>query len=278
MTPKVNSWSPSRLADYDQCPLAFKLKHLIKCCPLCFKGPVKGGYDTPALCTSCGEEIVKGNALVRGSAIGKTLEDYVSGKTAKLTSAWGHADGTSDTNKITHPKVVALAKAYRAGFKKAKVAVEKMLNFDRDWNLLPQGWSPKIWLIIKMDVFQHVTGKSGRVVDWKTGGVDKRTGEVRGDPKYAEQLQIYSVAALSAFPQMEAMTSALCFVDAGEKFDPVIEMASGYITRDGLKKQQKALEKRVLPLFNDKTFAPRGSDKCRFCSFSKTKGGPCPIL
>jgi hypothetical protein len=264
---QFKSWSQTRLNDYDQCPLKAKLKHLDKLCPLCFKGKVKGGYDSPALCDTCGEEIVKGAALVRGSEVGKTLEEYVNGTAKKL-----HPE-------IKHPTVLALAKELRAGFNKAKVVVEKMWNFDRNWKLLPPKWSPNVWLIVKTDVFRTVTAKSGRVIDWKTGGVEKK-GPYIGKPKenkgYDEQLQIYSTAALCAFPQMESMTSALCFVDADKKYDPVIEKKSGYICRDDLAKNKKMLENRVKGMFMDTTFAPRANGLCNFCEFQKGRGGPCP--
>lgn len=279
MSRKVTSWSQTRLADYDQCPARFKHKHLLKTCPLCFEGKVMGGYDSPAICDTCGEEIVKGEPLVRGTAVGGSLERFVKGEGKTLAPATYDFGGETKTVRITHPKVVAIAKELRAAHAKGKVIVEKLFNLDKNWNLLPPRWSPNVWLIVKMDIFRHVTAKSGKVTDWKTGGVEKKgphVGRPKDSEKYAEQLQIYSTAGLCAFPQMESMTSALCFVDAGPKYDPVIEMPSGYITRVDLEKNKKALEKRALPLFKDDTFAPKANGRCGWCDFAKGKGGPCP--
>jgi hypothetical protein len=276
---KFKSWSQTRLSDYDECPLKAKLKHLDKLCPLCFEGTVKGGYDTPAICDTCGGEIVKGEALVRGTAVGGVLEHYVKGAGRTLPAAEYSFAGVDKTVKITHPKVLALAKTLRAGHAKAKVAAERMFNFDRDWKLLPPRWSPNVWLIVKMDIFQHVTAKTGRVIDWKTGGCEKKgpnAGRPYENEKYEEQLQIYSTGALCAFPLMESMSSALCFVDAGAKFDPIVEKKAGYIAREALDKNKAALEKRVFPIFNDTTFSPKANPKCTYCDFQKGRGGPCP--
>jgi hypothetical protein len=269
----------TRLTDYDQCPLMAKLKHLDKLCPLCFKGKVKGGYDTPAICDTCGKEIVKGEALVRGTAMGKSLEEYVNGtmgkKAKSLISHYETAEGDAKEALITHPAVMKLADALRADHKKKKVKVEMQVNLDRNWKILPPGWSPRIWLIVKLDVYQLLVKNIARVIDWKTGGIDKRSGKPRDDEKYAEQLEIYSVAVLSVFPEVARTSSELCFVDTAHEHDPVVKMASGDIERKDLAKRQKAWEKRVLPIMSDTTFAPRANDKCRWCSFSKGKGGPC---
>ncbi len=267
-TPKFLSWSQTRLADYDQCPLFAKLKHLDKLCPLCFKGRIRGGYDSPAMCDTCDEMIVKSDALTRGIEIGKALEEFVNGKRRKMH------------DEVRHPNILRLARELREGFTKSKVAVERMINLDKDWNLLPAAWSPRVWLIVKMDVFLQKSSKTGRVIDWKTGGLEKR-GPTAGKPredskKYAEQLQIYSTAALCAFPQMETMTAALAFVDANAKYNPVIEMKEGSITRTALEKNKKALAKRALPMFTDDTFAPRANERCKWCDYQKGKGGPCP--
>ena len=259
MAPKFTSWSPSRLADYDACPLMAKLKHLDKLCPLCFDGKVMGGYDSPAICDSCGEEIKKGDALERGTEIGKNLELYVNGEVSKL-----HPE-------IKHPKVMKIAKDLRGLFKKGRVKVEHMASLSNTWKLMdPTDWR-NIWLRAKLDVLD-VDGKKAKVIDWKTGGIDKRNGSVRANDKYDSQLDLYNVATLCAFPEVEEVESALVFVDCGKAHDPVVERGS--LKRADLKEAQKEWVKRVRAMFHDTSFVPTPGN-CRFCDFRKDKGGPC---
>jgi hypothetical protein len=269
----------TRLTDYDQCPLMAKLKHLDKLCPLCFKGRIQGGYDTPAVCDKCGQTIIKGEPLVRGTALGKSLEDYVNGtlprKLKRLDATYQVEGGNEKEASITHPQVMKLADELRADHKKKKVKVEMQVNLDRNWKILPPKWSPAIWLIVKLDVYRLLDKTVARVIDWKSGGIDKRTGKPRDDDKYAEQLEIYSVAVLSIFPEVERTSSALCFVDTAAKHDPLIEKPQGCIERKDLAKRQRAWEKRVLPIMNDTSFVARANDKCSWCNYSKGSGGPC---
>lgn len=273
------SWSPSRLADYEACPHFAALKHIVKLCPLCFDGSVKGGYDSPAVCNGCHEEILPGPALVRGSAVGKALEDYVNGTGSKLAGTW-NKEGKPEPFKIEHPDILGLAKRLRAGHKKGKVKVEFMLNFDRNWNPLPVGrWSPDIWLIVKLDVLE-MNGGVWNVIDWKTGGVEKKgpkAGQVKPSEKYVDQLLSYSTGVLLGYPAVEGTTAQLAFVDAGKDHEPFVERIEANLVRKDLPKIKKTWEKRTKAMFRDEIFAPRPSgDACMFCPFKKAKGGPCP--
>jgi len=260
MAPKFTSWSPSRLADYDACPLMAKLKHLDKLCPLCFDGKVMGGYDSPAICDSCGEEIKKGVALERGTEIGKNLELYVNGEVSKL-----HPE-------IKHPKVMKIAKDLRGLFKKGRVKVEHMASLSNTWKLMdPTDWR-NIWLRAKLDVLD-VDGKKAKVIDWKTGGIDKKTGEVKASEKYDDQLGLYNVVTLATLPAIEEVTSELVFLDCGPRFDP--RVARPGLKRADLPKAQQHFEKKTLAMMSDETFAPKPNGGCSWCDYCKGKGGPC---
>jgi hypothetical protein len=255
---KFTSWSPSRLDDYTSCPFMAKHKHLLKTCPMCFEGKIMG-FENPT-CDTCGKPVPKGPALVRGSEIGKNLELYVTGQTAKLHK------------EIRHPQVKEIAKTLRAGFKKGVVSIELPIVMDSGWNPVSK-FTKGAWLRTKLDVLEVLGKAIKRVRDWKTGGIDKETGEVKAQAKYDDQLLTYSIVTLCSDSAVQEVSSELVFTDCGPRFSPIIEL--GTLKRSGLDKAKKTMEKKILPMFNDSTFAPRPSYRCRYCDFGKGKGGPC---
>jgi hypothetical protein len=258
---RFTSWSPTRLADYEQCPAMARWKHLKKLCPICFEGKVTGGFDTPAVCDTCHKTIVKAPALERGTVIGKAVEEFLMGRAKALP-----LEVASDESRTVAAKV---RKAVLA--KTAKVEFQIVL--DKFWKPVKQ-FDRNAWLRSKLDVVTFDTKNRARVIDWKTGGVDKSTDAPRLDSKkYDDQLSIYSTAVLTAFPTVASATSALVFLDA--KVDPVVERPSGTLTRADLPQRQVEWNNRVLPMLSDDVFAPCPSNKCRWCDYSTKQGGPC---
>lgn len=268
MTVKFTAWSPSRLADYQQCPLMAKLKHLDKLCPICFKGRVEGGFDTPAICDTCHKTIVKGEALERGTVIGKGMEDYLTSK-AKAAPA-----------EVEHRLVKKVAKEVRDRVTKGTAKIEFMVVLNRNW-LPVKGWAKDAWLRAKMDVTLFGMKKDqghAHVIDWKTGGLEKKgalKGSPRVDPKYDDQLSLYTVATLSAFGALTKATAELVFLDTVEPHSPSVEREEATATRKMLPVLQQRWSDKLKPMMNDDQFAPAPNFGCRWCDFSKEKGGPC---
>jgi hypothetical protein len=268
VTVKFTSWSPTRLADYQQCPLMAKLKHLDKLCPECFRGRIEGGYDSPAICDTCHKTIVKGEALERGSIIGKGMEDYLTGK-AKAVPA-----------EVEHRLVKKVAKEVKARVSAGTAKIEFMLVLNRAWQPV-KGWARDAWLRAKMDVTLFGVKKAtdhAHVIDWKTGGLEKKgpmKGAPRVDPKYDDQLSLYTVATLSAFGGLTQATAELVFLDTEEPHDPSVSRETATATRKTLPVLQKRWEDKLKPMMNDDQFAPSPNFGCRWCDFRKEKGGPC---
>jgi hypothetical protein len=84
------------------------------------------------------------------------------------------------------------------------------------------------------------------------------------------------VATLCAFPQLDAATARLVFLDTGPRYDPVVVRKAADLERTDLPKAQKFWEGKVKAMLSDRVFAPRPNEKCKFCDFSQRKGGPCP--
>jgi hypothetical protein len=269
---KVTSWSPSRYEKYQACPQHFLYEVIQKLCPRCFKGKLQGGFDSPAICDTCGETVEQGAALVRGSEVGESVNKYLRRQTKKVCA-----------EASRHPKVARLLLDLHKI--ETGLFVEKEIYLDRSWRPMRDAdkFSPKVWFRGRLDCLYFVDAtktepRSARVIDWKTGGIDKRTGAIRvEETKYDDQLSTYNVGVLCAYPGVLHSKAMLAFLDCGPRFEPFVERPKLNLTRDQLSKAQAEWERKVAPLFADDVFAPKPSDHaCRFCPFKSGNSGPCP--
>jgi CRISPR/Cas system-associated exonuclease Cas4 (RecB family) len=106
------------------------------------------------------------------------------------------------------------------------------------------------------------------VTDWKTG---KFRAEINDD--YIEQLELYALAALRLHPHLKEVRPRLVYIDVGLIF-PAVDNPIVFTQAD-VPKLKKLWEKRTKPMMSDTTFAPRPNDKCKWCHFRKSSGGPC---
>ena len=256
------SWSATRLHDYELCALAAYLKHTAKLCPICFDGSIKGGYDSPAVCSSGkGCKIEVGAPLVRGSRLDASIEKYIMGK--------GDLD-----KEIVNKQVLAIINKLKAAYKRKEVEAQLEIRLDANWKPVAHMFNG-VWFRGKLDALWK-TGEAWSAIDWKSGGIDKRTGKIRASNKYDDQLSLYSLATLSAFPKAEEVQGTLVFIDTPNHADPKVERPKTDLDRDGLEKAKKKWSLRVEPMMSDTIFAPKPSpDACRFCAYKKSAGGPC---
>ena len=189
-----------------------------------------------------------GPALERGTAIHAHAENYINGTAAEI-----------------HPDLVKIAprlKKLRAAFKKKAVLVELEFAFTEKWERT-EWFAKDAWLRLKLDVLERKATHT-EITDWKTGKLRE------DDPSYADQLNLYAVAALVAGMGTETKAQ-LVFTDHGK----AVKKPEGTLTLDGLEAAKASWEQRVRPMFMDKFFAPNPSFACKWCPFSKARGGPC---
>lgn len=181
-----------------------------------------------------------GPAMERGNLIHKLAEDYTLGNLKKL------------------PPELAKFKDEFTELKKSKPIVEQTWAFTKDW--LKTRWDD--WqncaLRIKTDA-SCVDGTDLYIIDHKTG-------KKYDDNK--EQLELYAVGGALWFPKVKKIITQLWYLDSGEVVDQEFDAKDA-------PKLQKEWDKRVEPMLNDTRFAPKPSHECRWCPFSKSKGGPC---
>jgi len=146
--------------------------------------------------------------------------------------------------------------------KEIKVYPELQWAFTRNWT--PCEWfGPQAWCRIMVDCFVINEDKHTATV------IDYKTGKNRGG--YEEQLKLYAAGAFALYPHLEEVRPELWFLDQGE----IVERVEGSYTNadaDNLIKEWTAM---VKPMLVDKRFAPKPSNLCRWCDFSKANGGQC---
>jgi len=270
---KVLAWSPSRADKWYECPEKVLHEDLEKRCPVCFKGKVKGGFNgAPVVCDSCDDAQPTREPLERGNRLDAAL-------TARLTPGAKAAKADDVPHAFTeatrHPaiaKLVAkLAKASKSVFAQHRIALS------RNWERLEEDpergiWPKNVWGRVVLDVL-YLRPKLARIIDWKSGNIDKRTGLIREKHSYYHSMRAYQAAVLSVFPQAEA-SAEMAFLDAPPKLPDAFKIMAN-LKRADLKTAQLAWEQHIEPMMNDERFAPRPGPYCTWCPWQKAKGGPC---
>lgn len=179
-------------------------------------------------------------AMERGDKIHKMAEAYTKGWESRL------------------PAELKLFKDQFKELKASKPIVEETWAFTKDWNQTTWNDWNNCAVRIKVDA-ACLDEDTLYVIDHKTG--KKRDG-------YEEQLSLYALGGMLKFPHVVKVETQLWYLDSGDQ----VEMS--YSVGD-MKKLQTGWDKKVKPLLSDTKFNPRPSNACRFCTFSKSKGGPC---
>lgn len=167
--------SHSRLNDFQQCPLKFKLKYLEKAFPV--------------------EDPNKSPHLVRGGNVHKQLENYV---VKKISGQAEIPPSTLPEVENTKPMIDKFFLEFETVMPEAKLAVNSSWS-KVDWFDSDAYYRAQIDLIAMSD-------NVGLVVDWKTGKVNDYSG-------YGGQLHLTAAMVMSVFPQFEELTTAYAYVD-----------------------------------------------------------------
>jgi PD-(D/E)XK nuclease superfamily len=187
-------------------------------------------------------------AMQRGTDIHSAAENYIRGRL-----------------KAIPPELKLVAKdlsTLRDEYKKGQVKLELELGFNRSWNAV--AWMAKdVWLRVKMDVM-WLKRKVLHVIDWKTG-------RLKDNGEYSDQLEIYAVAGLALLPEIREVRSHLKFTDHGK----TVSLPAGNRNRDDFLPVTRRWEKRAAKLLNEERWQPKQNHGCKWCAFSKSKGGPC---
>jgi putative RecB family exonuclease len=199
-------------------------------------------------------------AMARGVAIHTLTEKYIKGEGRSLPPEL----------KLFKDEFKKLRAQYK---KKAdEMVVEDNWSFTKDWGKATWDDWVGCWVRIKLDCAHHEDENTLVVTDWKTGKFRPELNE-----EYVEQLELYALSALLLHEHIEQVKPRLVYLDVGVIYPgPGEELV---FTRKDIPKLKKLWEKRTKAMMNDKQFAPRPNDKCRWCFYRNSNkaagGGQC---
>lgn len=284
MKPQIVAWSPSRFAKYKECPRKVRYEDVEKLCPVCFTGKIKGGFNgEPITCDSCNKDQPPREALDRGNRLDAALTLHVmpptkAGDTQPKLQAAGvdpSAHSEALVEAVRHPAIAKLVKQLRKTkgvFTQARIVVNsawRRLEEDPDRGI----WARGVWGRMVLDVLV-VGAKKARVIDWKSGNIDKKTGEIRERSEYHDSMRIYQIGVLSVYPKVTEVTAEMAFLDAPPKLESPFKSLP-VLKRADLSTAKATMEAKLLPMMSDAVFAPRPGYYCNWCSYAKSKKGPC---
>jgi CRISPR/Cas system-associated exonuclease Cas4 (RecB family) len=195
-------------------------------------------------------------AMARGDSIHKSAEAYIKGWVRALPPEL----------KLFKDEF----KRLRAQYKRNSVVVEDTWSFTKDWTETRWDDWAGCWVRVKLDCAHYEDDETLIITDWKTGKFRPEMNE-----EYTEQLELYALAALLRYEGVKQVKPRLVYLDLGVTYpeEPLV------YTRDDVPKLKRLWEKRTKAMLNDKRFAPRPSDKCRWCFYRRSNkaqgGGQC---
>jgi RecB family exonuclease len=174
----ANSWSFSKLGDFQKCKKYFWLKHEQKIPEP--ERPLKPGQTE--------------HANDRGSRIHDSCELYVRSDSDDLAP---------EAEKHFGIKIDLLRHMYTQGM----VELEGNWGMSKDWDIAE--WN-QAWLRLKLDVLVRIADDEAIVIDYKSG---KKWGN---EVKHDQQLQLYALVTFLRHPELERIQAELWYIDIGE--------------------------------------------------------------
>lgn len=134
---------------------------------------------------------------------------------------------------------------------------EVKIALTEDWRSVE--WKdPAAWVRGVIDAI-HCDKNEVRMGEWKTG-------KVYDD--HVNQRRLYLVLALSAYPEIPKARIETIYADQDHAQEDIL-------LRENLAVEQAYWKDAVVPMLTDTFFSPRPGGHCRWCAFSRDKGGPC---
>lgn len=167
------------------------------------------------------------------------MEDFANGVIKELPPELNHYEG------------------FVSGLQAAGGQAELQLAVDRGWNSVPFD-SPDAWWRGVLD-YILVRTPVAHVYDWKTGK--------EYDDHY-DQKQLYALGVFCTYPEVLEVRAVHVYLDTGRNTERVY-------SRYEVPSLRAQWEDRAGKALNATEFFPNPNYGCRWCGYSRSKGGPC---
>lgn len=189
-----------------------------------------------------------GPALERGNRIHKLAERYATGNLVKLP-----------------PDLSCFTEEF-----KALRQVKRELIVEQQW-AFNQAWEPTGWFDgdVLCRVILDVAWYRGDEAD----GIDHKTGKVypyHHDQLDLQGLALFQQAEVKGTGPIKKATGRLWYLDQGTEDTVTYKLSD-------VPKLIKLWRQRTAKMLADRSFKPKPGAGCRWCDYSRDKGGPCPV-
>lgn len=179
-----------------------------------------------------------GPAAERGTKLHETVEAYTKGVIPDLPPTIHHRE-------------------FINGLKAKGGKAEQAVYFNDSWQVVPkEGY----WCVMVMDMIVD-EGSVASVWDYKSG---------KFYDSHYDQLMLYSLGAMVKLPEAEVVHAGAIYID-----QPKLTPISRSFVRGQMDVLKAHYEARVERMAGDTKFNPNPNMKCKWCPYSKKKGGPC---
>lgn len=221
------SWS--RLSDYNQCPLKFKMKYIDK--SSIFK-----------------EDDSQSPHLVRGSNVHKKLEDYV---VQKLSNGQLEVKITSLPEvESTKPFVDRFLNNYATVIPETQIAVNK--NWERVEWFSRDAYYRAIFDLIAL------RPSDVAIIDYKTGKIR----DYDGGPSGKGQLHLSGAIALNLWPDVPTVSTTYAYVDHKHTIPKTF-------SQDDRKALTEHFDAEHAKVNSDREFKPTVNEFCKYCPVTR---------
>lgn len=248
MSGLITSFSYSRLNDYADpafgCPRKAKYKHVDR-------------LPTPG-----------SPAMMRGNAIHRMAELYITKKRITFPAvqeAFRRDAGTYTRDLYDEhlsdwkDKIFPVFEEHFDDLRRVGGQAESQWAFTKGWESTCSWFDRNAWARLVVDWWEEFDDGTASVIDFKTGKLNDG---------HREQLELYAIGTFTLCPDVEEVTGELWYLDQGEIVEETFKRAA-------LQPLIKRWDKKTKALLTDRVFEPRPGFHCRYCPFSKEKGGPC---
>lgn len=221
------SWS--RLSDYNQCPLKFKMKYIEK--DSMFK-----------------EDESASPHLVRGSNVHKALENYVVQK---------QSDGQIPVKVSSLPEVENTKPFVDRFLNHYQVVIpETQIAIDKNWQRV-EWFSKDAYYRVIMDLIA-IRPEDVVIVDYKTG----KMRDYDGGPTGKGQLHLSGAVSLHLWPEIPKVTTTYAYVDHRQTINKTF-------TQDDKDELRAHFDREYDKVNSDKEFKPTVNEFCKWCPMTR---------